>query len=755
MTAAAAGLALVCLRAGTAAQEPPAAAPPVNLPALEVTAKAPGNKPARKALPKRASKPAALAKPATPSAAAPVTASSPPPQASTAGAVDGYRALTSVSSLADTPLESLPQTIQVVPRSLIDDQNALSIDEALQNVSGTQGTLRLQTPAYDMSTIRGFAAEQWLDGMPVFYNPGHRDALANVERIEVLKGPSAILYGGGAGAPVGGAINVVSKMPTPTPRNEVGVTVASYGYVRPYIDVNQPVTADGSVLFRFVGEYANADSFIDAIETETYSINPTFVFTDKRDTKLTIQGRATRWQAPEYQGLPATGTVAGTFRIDPDLFIGPDNLPDSSSELHSVTAKLEHDFSDALSATATARWRHSKFHEQTQSLVGSDGLQGNIPFVGPSTWFLTNGDLGQEQNELAVSASMRAKFSLAGARHTLVAGADYSHIDDQVGLFADFPLGGAGFVDLTDPVFAAPYVRSPRTPATTLSKSDAAYVTQGAFVQLQTDIAGRIHLLAGVRLADIRVDAFDHVADTPDVAKARELLPRLGALVDIYGGVSAYASYSEGVQSHYLSGQRGIPDPEHSRQYEAGLKYKFANGLSGTTAVFEIERTDVPLIDFNLFPVDAGRERSSGVETDLLWQPGRNWQILASYAFIDTVQLDSVRGSTPGGRRIGVPEHSGRLWVNYSFDPDVLKGWSIGAGLYAATDQAVDFANQFFTDNYMTVDAKLAYASDGFNATASVKNLTDELYYVSHFYLGGRVARGDARTYVLTVSQTF
>lgn len=673
----------------------------------------------------------------------------------TAGPVDGYRALTARSATnTDTPIEELPQSIQVIPRSIIDDQTALGIDDAVKNVSGVQGTYRLQTPAYDSAIIRGYFAEQWIDGLPVLYNPGYRDGLAHVERIEVLKGPNTLVSGGGLGIPIGGALNVVSKLPTPAPRMEVGATVGTDSYYRPYFDVNQPVAPDGSVLFRMTGEYLNAGSFVDEIETESYALHPTLTLDNKTSTRLILQGRVTRWEQPEYQGLPATGTVAGDFRIAPDLFIGPSNIPDSFSSLYGVTATLDHAFTDTLAATVKARWGQSEFTEYAQSIVGADAIQGNVPIFAPSTWALTNGLLHQEQEEFIVSANLRATFAGPYHESTLLVGGDYSRVSDRGGLFADLALGGAGFVDLADPVFDAPYVTPPRMPATALLDARADIVTQGLYLQLQSTVADRVHLLGGLRLAQVEVDHYDVTyADWTSVHETR-VLPRLGALVDLTHWVSAYASYSEGLQSHHLPAYFGLPEPEHSRQREAGLKFDLGNGLTGTAALFEIERFGVPVL-VNIEIVGTSEERSRGLEFDAIWQSGRNWSVLASYAHVDAVLTKPNAGAPPGARRVGIPEHSGRLWVNYAFDPGPLGGWSVGAGLYAASGQAVDITNAFFTDDYMTVDAKIAYATDAFTVTAAAKNLLDEDYFVSHRYLGGRVARGEERAFYLTVSHTY
>jgi len=180
----------------------------------------------------------------------------------TAGPVQGYQALTATGSTrTDTPVERIPASIGVIPRSIIDDLNSLSVAEATRNVNGVQATNPLQTLAYDGIRIRGLRGEQWLDGITTYYNAGNRDSLVNVERIEVLKGTNAILYGGGSGAPLGGAINVVSKLPTDKAFNEFGSTFGSYHFLQPYFDTNQPLTKDGTILARTTGECTTSGSF--------------------------------------------------------------------------------------------------------------------------------------------------------------------------------------------------------------------------------------------------------------------------------------------------------------------------------------------------------------------------------------------------------------------------------------------------------------------------------------------------------------
>lgn len=692
----------------------------------------------------------------------------------TAGPVYGYQALSAFSSTKTaTPIEQIPQSIQVIPRSVIDDQRNLTTTEALHNVSNVQGVNDLNIGNTDLQPLkmRGFSAEQWLDGLVVNYNAGYRDAMANVERIEVLKGPSAILYGGGPGAPVGGAVNVISKLPTNHAGGELGITVGSDAYVRPFFDINQPIAKDGTVLFRVTGEYSSADSFIDVLEQDNYSINPTLTLTNKTDTTLTIQGRKSRSEQQAYQGLPAVGTVAGNFRIDPDLYIGPSDIPRSFSEVESVTTTLDHKFDSIWSFNVKGRWSHSKFDQNSQSTSTAAP-----DFFPPSTWTYANVEVNQEQEEFTINPNLQARFNSGPTKNTLLFGADYSRVTDQGHMYGDslglgayyfcalYGIGCPGpsvlpIVDLQHPSFPIPYTDPRPGVGEFISYFDfnSTYVTKGAYVQLQSTVADRVHLLAGARLANIDVTYFEKTPYDPNfiplppttyTTDKTKVLPRVGAVVDLTRELSVYASYSEGMRwAGFVQPLNGVINPEESQQREAGIKFNVNNELSGTIAAFHIDRSNVPLVVAVGAPIQTA-QRSEGFEADAIWQPNRNWQVLANYGYVNAEFADSV--VQPEGTKIpNVPQHSGRLWVNYNFDA-ALNGWSVGAGIYASSGSFVDSANIYKTGSYYTVDAKVGYENDQFAAALNVKNLTGEDYFVPYPWFGGQVAPGADRAYYAT-----
>ena len=283
-----------------------------------------------------------------------------------------------------------PQSIQVIKRALIDDQQNITVSESLRNVSGVVPNNPVFTPASDFTLIRGFASEQLIDGFTQYRNPGDRESTVNIERIEVLKGTNGILYSGGSGSPVGGLVNIVSKLPQAVASRELGFKIGTNSYYQPYVDINQPLTKN--ILARFTGEYTNAGSYLDVVNTQRYNLNPTLTFTNNDTTTFTVQGKVSRWDQPEYQGLPATGTVTGNFSIPRNTFLGPSNIPDSNSESNGVWGTLDHKFNNIWSLNLKARHAQSEFNEKVQTLFGADGFIADRPSFLPSTWFYANAE---------------------------------------------------------------------------------------------------------------------------------------------------------------------------------------------------------------------------------------------------------------------------------------------------------------------------------------------------------------------------
>ena len=698
----------------------------------------------------------------------------------TAAKDDGYAVRDSSSATkTNTPIKKIPQSVISIPRSVIDDQQSVTISEALRNVSGISTNNQFSTPSFDATRIRGFSAEQLLDGFTQYYNSGDRESLVNVERLDVLKGSNAILYSGGSGSPVGGVVNITSKLPQHQALGELGIRMGTNSFVQPFFDINQPFSKN--VLFRITGEYTRADSNIDVVEQKRYNINPSVTFTNNETSALTLQAKFSRWAQQDYQGLPATGSVSGNFKLRPNLFIGDKNLPDSTSEFDGIWATLNHQLNDTWSFNVKARYAEAEFDQKAQLLSGNTPDRTD---VSATSWSIYNTQLYQQQIEKTILANATAEFDWVNTKNTVLLGADFSIFKDKgfidleptfdsdtlkVLAAGDCPtaaLGGfpcSNPVDLTNPIYS-PY----RKPSAGINNQFVTNTTYGAYAQWQSTITDRIHLLASLRHAHVGIDfsgpeldvstTFTNVAQGNFVSVYRQatanteknkLLPRLGAVLDLTNSLSVFANYSEGLRGQPFVLFTGTPKPEETRQREAGIKLDKDN-LTGQVAFYQIDRNHVAISD----PASIGRsltngeQRSRGFEIDLTWQATPSLKLLGNYAHTSAEFTQNASTTIVSGNQLrGVPKNSARLWANYNFASLGLSGLSAGLGAYWQSAAYIDDANTFQANSYHTIDATINYQATRYNLNLTIKNLTNEDYYQFYNYLGGRIAP-DAGTQV-------
>ncbi|WP_271606999.1 TonB-dependent siderophore receptor [Bradyrhizobium sp. CCBAU 11434] len=688
----------------------------------------------------KSGKPAVVASPAAPRAkranvpALPdgvILNGGPPATQTTAGPVSGYRALTSASATkTDTLIERIPQAVAVIPRAVLDDQQPLGQMDALRNISAVTPMSANTFIGYAYK-VRGFPADRYVDGLPNYYDGGDNTSLVNTERIEVLKGPAGILYQGGIG-PVGGIINTVSKLPIETRFAEIGFTAGGYQLGNAWFDVNQPLTNGGTALFRITGEFEKSGDFVDVIEHRRYALNPTLLFNDHDGTRLTIQGSFSSRSFQNYTGLPGAGTVdRSLFTIPPTLFPDRADLGRSWTTYNGLTVHLDHEFNAVWSANATTRVSEMRL-DQFGHFLGTD-----TPLFGSTFPFLSF-HLPVDTREVASNANAVAKFAIGPTRNTVLFGADSDRVADKI----RDDVGFAGLVDFANPVF--PAYTPPTTPA---FNSDNLYVNSGLTAQWQSDIYERLHLLAGVRLANVYIHGTDTVAGSDFVTNAWKPLPRVGAVVDLVKGVSAFADYSQGYRGVPFFNAAGAPKPEEAEQTEAGLKLALPSGFAGTLAWFTNTRRNV----MNLLPgspflaTQVGEQRAEGFDADLTWQPLAGLSILASYAHVKAIVIQDQLYA-PGTVLERVPRDSGRLWVNYKVQDGWLRNIAVGAGLYAASSQAVALDNIYFTPRYVTFDGKIAYETDHGTIGVTGKNLADHRYFVPYASGSGYIMPAEGRT---------
>jgi iron complex outermembrane recepter protein len=636
---------------------------------------------------------------------------------------------TATATRTDTPIEKVPQSIQILTRTLIEEQDLQTVSDALTNISGVvpskTSEIVLQSPV-----IRGFTTDYLVDGLPAYglptgiVDPG---SLVNVERLEVAKGPTSTLYGGGRGAPLSGIINFVSKSPETERHLDVSLRAGSYNTLGATADLNLP--ASETLLFRVTGAYEQADSFIDVINSERYSIYPTASLAISDATRLTLRGQYSRIEQMEYAGLPSDIALANTGTVDRYTFAGAEHAPPTTIENTILTALLTHAFSDTLKAEVTARHYESRFKELSSFPFPA------VPVAGTTYGFFT-ASLPSDVDQDFGSATLQSKFKTGDIAHLLLAGVDL----DQTDYVAQLGFAPLGFIDYADPSTNLPF----GAPATLTDIQTDAMSTTAIFVQDQVSIGNQLDITAGLRWTKLDVQSSYISGGIPFVDTDNtyyRVTPRLGATFEISSGLSAFAGYSEGFQGVVAAFGVTNPKPETSQSYEAGLKFfSPLPGLTGTIAAYQVTRQNVRTADpSNPFSsIQAGEQRARGLETDLVYEPTPALSLLATYAYTDA-EVTKDNALPVGDRPARVPEHSGRVAVRYRFLEGGFSGLEIGGGLTAVSDRELTLPNVTSVDGSVLIDAQASYDFGLATVSLSVVNLTDEESFEPYQYLAASI----------------
>jgi len=645
-----------------------------------------------------------------------------------------------------TPIEETPQSIQVLTSTLIEEQDLQTISDALVNVSGV-APARTMEIVLQAPLIRGFPVNYYFDGMPTYGLPqGIADpaSLVNVERVEVAKGPTSTLYGGGTGAPLSGLINIVSVSPQPDFRTSLGVRAGSFGTLGVEGDINIPFAGD-TVGFRLTGMSETADSYINVVDSKRWSLFPTLSWTISPDTKLVIRGQVSRLEQREYSGLPAALTVAPSLMIDRFAFAGAEDAPRTTTENKLVTATLTHRFSDALQAEMSLSHHDGEFREYSTFPV--------MPFAG-TTYFFGSGQVPTQSEKTFFTASLLGQFGAGPVKHQVLVGFDYDKTDYYGAMGLNF---GWGVIDYATPATNAPFGTAPA-----LSEIENDLMeTKALFVQDQVAIGDRLDLTVGLRWSKLDVQSSYTSFGFPLVAadeSYEKVTPRIGATYEVSDGLSLFAGYAEGFHGVVVAFGVTHPDPETSQSLEAGLKFAAPiKGLTGTVSAYQLTRQNVVTADplHPGFSIQAGEQRAKGFETDLVYEPGPALSILFNYAYTNAeVTEDNTIPVGDSLRR--VPEHSGRLAARYRFQSDAWRGLEVGAGVTAVSSRELTLPNTVAVKGMALVDAQASYDIGPATLSLSIINLTDNDGFEPYQYFGGAyVIPTQPRSAFITLRTTF
>lgn len=627
------------------------------------------------------------------------------------GPVRGYNATRSATATrTDTALRDTPQSIAVVPRDVIEDQHAVSLDDVVRNVSGVRpaGSSGNRGETY---FLRGFRTQSYaIDG--VMLNPamgfpnGFRD-LANVERVEVLRGPASVLYG--IGDP-GGLINIVTRRPQFTPAGSVNLDAGSYGYQRGEIDVTGGLGEGTGLAARLTGALMRDDGFRDVMRrSERTFLAPSVLWQPTDRTRVTIGASYLDQITPFDRGLVAQGTGVIVRR---DRYYG-----EGWSRNHATSTdlnwRIEHDATDWLTLRQVTHfdWMTARRFSADPVALAADGRT------------LTRRATDQDDNAQGVDllADATARFRTGIVQHAITAGVEYLHGKRSLELFQ----GNLASIDILSPRYGA----QPTRFALRTVRNDVIDMTSG-FAQYQLDIGGRLILLGGLRYDNFHQRTVNNNAASS--ASGDAVSPRVGALFRAWDNVAFFAGWSRSFVPQLGASFAGTAfDPETGEQYEAGVRLDLVpERLSATLAVFDIRRQNVLVSDpvNSGFSIQTGEQRSRGVELDVTGEILPGWRIFAGAAYTDAVVTED--SSVPSGRRLpGVPLWSGNLWSTYEFQEGRLQGLMLGGGVFLVSGRAGDLANSFRVGGYARVDLTASYpVTEHARIALSVRNLTDARY---------------------------
>ncbi|MDF9894248.1 UNVERIFIED_ORG: catecholate siderophore receptor [Pseudomonas vranovensis] len=661
-----------------------------------------------------------------------------------------YKASESRSALKiDAPLRDIPQTVNVVPASVIKDQGAQSMEDVLKNVPGIG--LSNGDGQRDQVTIRGFSAigDMYVDGMrddALYY----RD-LSNVERVEVVKGPAAVLYGRGSS---GGLINSVSKKPTFSPVQEVGVSFDSEGKRRTQFDTGWADQQQGDKAFRLTGALEDSDTFRDDGYIDRKALAPSAYFKLSDDLELNLGATYLYDKRLIDFGIPALGNRP--VDVDRDKRFGAADPDDdyARSEVFSFSAGVDYRINDNFTLSNTSRYYHYDL-DRNNTLADSSPTRFVTAANGELLVKLNRGNVQRSEDGWFNQTELKQQALLAGMNHNLLYGVELGRQVKDQSVFsqnnvAQVPVFRDGLVDV-------PFQANRQTAKGTTTQDIA-----GFYVQDLIELAPQWKALLGVRYDVFDQEYADDLSGTELSRTDTTWSPRIGLVYQPDAIQSYYVSVSRSYQPSsevfaLSAGNQGL-EPEETTNYEIGAKWDLLDSrLAVTAALFRLERTNMkttnPANPAQL--VLAGEQRTDGFEATVSGQLTDKWQVYGGFAFLDAEIIKSTN-RTNGVANEGqtptlTPRTSANLWLVRS----LTEHWRVGMGANYVDERYTALDNVVVMPSYTTVDAALLYNQPKWDMALRLRNVFDRDYYASAHGSVDLITPGAPRTLELSTNYRF
>ena len=634
-------------------------------------------------------------------------------------------------SFAPVRLLDLPQSVQVVNRTLLEEQKTYEYADSLSYLAGVQRAYTsIAGGLGNEVAMRGFNLDfsnNYLRDGFKFYGLTLSDT-ADIEQVEVLKGPASALYGT---AEAGGVVNLITKKPTETPYVALSMTGGNNQFLRPDFDISGPVNPGKTLFYRVNGVYEATDSFRTYIHSEKEFVAPYFLWRPSSSTSLAVSGEFVNVNRVSDYGAVLLGDRPAPVSVSTNYTEPWNNEEDRDRQ---IGYRFTHTFG--------SRW--TLYNGFQLSRTNARYLE--VYTTGPETSDPTV--LTRLSDEFYFPTLYR--YSQTNLVGNVTTGAITQHIAAgfEAGWTTASSLGPGGYapnVSVLNPAVGADFTESQAVAALANPFFNLTYKTvnhnQSFYAQDQVDLGRHWHAIAGLRVERFFQDAIDLDGNTQQTRKDFPVSPRFGLVYAPKAWLSLYGSYVRSFipaspSALNLAGQQF--SPEHDHQWEAGMKLtSFADRIMGTVALFQIEKQNILAADPTnpIFSVQNGKERSKGVEVEFRGSPVKGLNLLTSYAFIQA-QVTQSTVYPVGAILPNAPRNSGAAWATYQAPTGPLRNLGLSAGAIATASREDNFYNTALLPGYVRLDLGAYYdirlvERQKLRFSVNIQNALDRTYYLA------------------------
>ena len=659
----------------------------------------------------------------------------------------------SIGKISIDPMD-LPQSIATISETTIKNQQALRLSDIIKNVNGVYLTTT-RGSVQESFAARGYAFSStnlFKDGFRI--NSGIMPEVSSLEKVEILKGSAAILYGQVA---PGGILNMVTKQPKFQFGGELSMLAGSYDLFKPSFDIYGPVSS--SIAYRINGTYEQANSFRDVVHYKRYYINPSMLFKVGQGTQLLVEGDYLKHDFTPDFGI-GTINYALTSPTIPDLprskFLGT-GWQNNTTQQSTVTVSLNHQFNQIWALSSSASWQIYKRNYYSTERIQADSV---------GDWIRPLGKINSKEKYYAAQINLTGNLKTGSFKHTLLTGidADRSFTLNYDYSFPAVPGLPANSYDKINVFDDGKYSARTEIPnATTIRKREAPINRVGFYAQDLVKLSSKFNLLAGVRWSYVQtagIDSTNILTGTKIKGVSRNdhaFSPRLGLVYKPAESTSLFASYASSFTVNTGTDIYGssLP-PSIINQYEAGIKNDFFRGmLSVNVTLYHIVNNNLAQTapfdkdgrqnSNTSIKVLSGQTKSDGVELDVAVHPITGLSILAGYSYNNAryTKTDTTKGSfIKGEKLVNNPTSTANASAFYAFNKGGLRGFRFGATLLYVGDrfggnnntigQTQIYSRVIPADGYTVVDVSAGYTYKKISVMAKLSNISNTLNYYVH-----------------------